>query len=156
MHIFITGSTGYIGNILTKKLAGEGNIIHALCRNPNTPVLAHPGIKIFEGDIGDQASVQKAMQGCEQVYHLAAYARVWAKDPSVFFKLNVDATKKILDTAKSLGVQKIVFTSTAGTLGPSSNSPVKEEDARIGEPFTDYELSKTRAENLCREYCNKH
>jgi len=156
MKIFITGATGYIGNNLAKKLADEGNTIHALCRNENTPVLSHSNIKIFKGDITDKTSIEKGIQGCEQIYHLAAYARVWAKDMSIFYKLNVDGLRNVLDAARNSSVQKIVFTSTAGTLGPSGVQPVKEDDARIGEPFTDYEISKTQAELLCREYCNKY
>jgi nucleoside-diphosphate-sugar epimerase len=156
MHIFITGATGYIGNKLVKKLADEGNVLHALCRNTETEVLKHPNIKIFKGDITDAASVQKAIEACEQVYHLAAYARVWAKDPTTYYRLNVEGTKNVFDAAKNAGIKKIVFTSTAGVLGPSDKEPVKEEDARIGEPFTEYEVSKTQAEALCHEYCNKY
>ena len=156
MNIFITGSTGYVGNNLAKKLASEGNTIHALCRNTNTDVLQHPNIKIFKGDITDVPSMREAMQGCEQVYHLAAYARVWAKDPSTFYKLNVESTKNVFDVAREKGINKIVFTSTGGTLGPSGSRPVKEEDERIGEPFTIYEATKTQAENLAREYCCKY
>lgn len=156
MHIFITGATGYIGNNLAKKLAGENNIIHALCRNQNPNVLNHPNIKIFNGDITDASSIEKAMQDCEQVYHLAAYARVWAKDPVTYYKLNVEGLKNILDAARNINIQKIVFTSTAGTFGPSGSKPVKEEDARIGKPFTEYEVTKTQAEQLCRAYCNKY
>ncbi len=156
MHIFITGATGYIGNDLAKRLATEGNIVHALCRSANTEVLQHPNIKIYNGDISDVESIQKAMQGCEQVFHLAAYARVWAKDMSTYFKLNVEGTKNVLDVAKQSGVQKIVFTSTGGTLGPSGNKPVTENDERIGEPFTEYEASKTQAQALCMDYCNKY
>lgn len=156
MKIFVTGATGYIGNNLAKKLADEGNIIHALCRNEHTKVLSHHNIKIFKGDITDKSSIENAIKDCEQVYHLAAYARVWAKNMSTFYKLNVDGLRNVLDAARNSSVQKIVFTSTAGTLGPSGSRPVKEDDARIGEPFTDYEISKTQAENLCREYCNKY
>jgi farnesol dehydrogenase len=92
------------------------------------------------------------MQGCDQVYHLAAYARVWAKDPSTFYKLNVEATKNILDAAKKFNVEKIVFTSTAGVLGPSKGVPVKEDDKRIGNILNEYEETKTKAEELCRRY----
>jgi len=156
MHIFITGATGYIGNILARRLAEEGNIVHALCRNTNVTVLDHPNIRIFPGDIMDQTSLRAAMNGCDQVYHLAAFARVWAKDPNAFYRFNVEGTKNVLDAARGLGIQNIVFTSTCGTLGPSGKFPVREEDERMGKPFTDYELSKTQAEQLCREYCNKH
>ncbi|MEP6467274.1 MAG: NAD-dependent epimerase/dehydratase family protein [Parafilimonas sp.] len=156
MQIFITGATGYIGNNLAKKLAGEGNMVYALCRDVHTKVLSHPNIKIFGGDITDVASIQKAMQGCEQVYHLAAYARVCAKDPSIYYTLNVQGAKNVFDVARKNDIKKIVFTSTAGTFGPSGKLPVKEEDERIGPPFTEYEVTKTQAEILCREYCNRY
>ncbi len=157
MNIFVTGATGYVGNNLANRLAGEGHVVHALCRSVNKKsLLNHPNIKIFEGDITDAASVEKAMQGCEQVYHLAAYARVWAKDASVFYKLNVEGTKHVLEAAKSLGIKNIVFTSTGGVLGPSNGRPVKEDDARFGNVFNEYEETKTQAEELCKEYCNKY
>ncbi|SFP98295.1 SDR family oxidoreductase [Parafilimonas terrae] len=156
MKIFITGATGYVGNNLAKKLAGDGNIIHALCRDVNTPVLQHSNIKIFKGDITDVDSMDEAMQGCEQVYHLAAYARVWAKDASTFYRLNVAGAKNVFDAALKNNINNIVFTSTGGTLGPSGRRPVKEEDRRIGKPFTIYEATKTQAEELAKEYCNKY
>ena len=152
MKIFITGATGFIGNNLALRLAGEGHTIHALCRDINTPVLQHPNIIIFKGDIENITSVKAAMAGCEQVYHLAAFARVWAKDKTIYQRLNVDGTNNILICARQLSVKKIVCTSTAGVLGPSGNHPVHESDKRIGEPFTEYEVTKTEAEALCRQY----
>lgn len=157
MNIFITGATGYVGNNLANRLAAEGHTIHALCRSANKKILlSHLNIKIFEGDISDIASIENAMKGCEQVYHLAAYARVWSKDPNDFYKYNVEGTKNVLDAAKKLGVKNIVFTSTGGVLGPSNGTPVKENDPRYGSVFNEYEETKTQAEDLCREYCNKY
>ena len=63
MKIFITGATGYIGNNLAKKLADNGNILHALCRNENTNLLSHPNMKIFKGDINRQAVNRKSYAG---------------------------------------------------------------------------------------------
>lgn len=157
MKIFITGATGYLGNNLANRLASEGHTVHALCRNiPKAKKILHSTIQIFEGDITDAASIEKAMAGCEQVYHLAAYARVWAKDISIYTTLNLDATRNILNAALQHKVQKIVFTSTGGTLGPSGAIPVKEDDARIGNIMNEYEETKTKAEALCKEYCNKY
>lgn len=157
MAIFITGATGYIGNNLAKRLANEGNTIHALCRDAaKQHLLQHPNIKVFNGDILNQASVEAAMAGCTQAYHLAAFARVWAKDASTYYRMNVEGTKVVLDAAKKLGVQKLVFTSTAGVLGPSGTRPVKENDARIGDVMNEYEDSKTQAENLCRRYVSEY
>ncbi len=153
MKIFVTGATGYIGNHLAKRLAAEGHIIHALCRKTSSKtVLDHPGILQFEGDITDPVSIEKAMEGCQQVYHLAAFARVWAKDSSIYQRLNVQATQHVLDAARKLGIQKIVFTSTAGVLGPSFQKPVEESDERIGLAMNEYEDTKTQAETLCKQY----
>ena len=148
MKIFITGATGYIGNTLAMRLADEGNVVHALCRDADTKVLNHSNIRIFKGDITDKISIQSAMKDCAQVYHLAAYARVWAKDFSIYYKLNVEGLKNVLDVAKDQSIQKIVFTSTAGVLGPSGNRPVKEDDARIGAPFTEYEINQNTGRRI--------
>ncbi|WP_153796729.1 SDR family oxidoreductase [Foetidibacter luteolus] len=157
MKIFITGATGYIGNNLALRLAGEGHTVHALVRSPQKAItLNHPNIILFTGDITDAASVAKAITGCQQAYHLAAYARVWAKDVSTYYKLNVEGTKHVLDAALTHKVSKVVFTSTAGVLGPSGNRPVKEDDPRIGDVLNEYEDTKTQAEALCLDYVHKH
>lgn len=152
-HVFVTGATGYIGNRLAFQLANEGYVVHALCRSPEKQsLLQHNNIRIFPGDISNIAAVEAAMAECSQVYHLAAFARVWAKNASEFYTQNVKATRIILDAALKTGISKTVFTSTAGVLGPSGNSPVKEDDVRIGEMMNDYETTKAQAEELCRQY----
>ena len=47
------------------------------------------------------------MAGCRQAYHLAAFARVWAKDPAIFYKINVEGTKNVLDAAREARVEKL-------------------------------------------------
>src|SRR5215813_209249 len=80
MKIFITGATGYLGNLLATALANQGNRVHALVRDARkTKNLDHPNTKVFKGDITDIDSIKNAMDGCEQVFHLAAFARMWAK-----------------------------------------------------------------------------
>ena len=157
MKIFITGATGYIGNNLAKRLAAEGHIVHALNRSAHkSDLLDHKNIQLFKGDITDFESVKNGMQGCEQVYHLAAYARVWAKDPSIYYTLNVKGTQYVLDAARELGIRDVVVTSTGGVLGPSGNSPVKEDDPRIGDILNEYEETKTQSEEMCKRYCNDY
>lgn len=153
MAILITGSTGYIGSKLTDKLAVQGHTIHILCRAaPALPEFNKPNIKIFIGDITDPASLQPALNGVDQVYHLAAYARLWAKDPSTFHKLNIEGFENVLKAAKSAGVAKMVYTSTAGVIGPSKDKPMTENDPRIRDFFNLYESTKSESEKVALEY----
>ncbi|MBS1730667.1 MAG: SDR family oxidoreductase [Bacteroidetes bacterium] len=156
MKIFVTGGTGYLGNQLVTRLSALGNEIHAVCHDPvKRDLLQLPGVSIYDGDIRDGAFLKRAMQECTQVYHLAAYAQLWAKDKSTYYTVNVEGTRHVLDAALEAGIEKMVYTSTAGVLGPSSGIPVRETDQRIGEILNEYEDSKTIAENLCMEYTNQ-
>lgn len=156
MAILVTGSTGYIGYHLIQKLLTQGEQLHLLCRNkPELPAFNHPNVTIFKGDITDTATLQPAMQGVDRVYHLAAYARLWSKDPSVFHQLNVEGTRNVLEAALHTGVKKVVYTSTAGVIGPSKDKPMTENDPRITGFFNLYESTKSESEKLALGYAAK-
>ncbi|HTN07395.1 NAD-dependent epimerase/dehydratase family protein [Agriterribacter sp.] len=156
MAILITGSTGYIGSKLTAQLARQGNAIHLLCRTiPALPGSEKANIKIFKGDITNPESLKPALENVDQVYHLAAYARLWAKDASVFQTLNVKGTENVLAAAKAAGVLKVVYTSTAGVIGPSKDKPMTETDPRITGFFNLYESTKSEAEAVALDYAKQ-
>lgn len=153
MKILITGGTGFIGTRLAKVLANRGELVNVLCRSSaDTSFLLHPNIRIIEGDILDRVSLDKAIEECDRVYHLAAYAKNWAKTLETFLNINVGGLKNVLEAAKNHSVKKIVFTSSALTLGPSNGVPVSESIHRKSDCFTDYEFSKIKAERLVQEY----
>ncbi|PWU00367.1 MAG: hypothetical protein C5B52_09060 [Bacteroidetes bacterium] len=156
MAILITGSTGYIGSKLTAKLAKQGEIIHLLCRStPTLPEFKHENIKIFKGDITDPVSIAASLNGVDRIYHLAAYARLWAKNSSTFSTINIQGTKNVLSEAKKAGVKKIVYTSTAGVIGPSKDKPMTEKDPRITGFFNLYESTKSEAEQVALSYASE-
>ncbi len=147
--IFITGASGFIGNRLALYLAHQGNTVHVLVRKTSAhAALQHANIRIFEGDILDQDSIRKAMQGCRQVYHLAGLAKMWMKDQSAYHRVNVTGTEKVLGIAADLSVDKIVYTSTAGLLPPSTREVTDENTPRRPELYTEYEKTKNAAEEL--------
>lgn len=149
----ITGATGFIGTQLAKRLAEHGELVHALCRSTaDTAPLVHDSIRVVPGDVRDPAAVERAMGGCDRVFHLAGYARNWAKDRRTFLETNVGGLRNVLEAAHRLSVRKVVFTSSALTLGPSAGAPVNEFTRRLTRPFTEYESSKLRAEELARQY----
>lgn len=156
MKILITGATGYIGSGLAKELASRGYTIHALIRSPEKAgLIRHENVHIFQGTILQPDKIDKAIAGCRQVYHLAAYAKPWAKDARTFFNINTQGTDNILQSAYDHHVEKVVFTSTAGTFSPSLEKPVDENTLRLIDFFNDYETSKFIAEDRCQKYVRK-
>lgn len=156
MKILVTGASGYLGNKLAHSLANKGQQVTALVRSPSAnKFLSHPNIRIVRGDVLAKETITTAMKGCERVYHVAATVAPWIKDANDYYKVNVDGTRYVLDAAAQSGVQKIVFTSTCGVLGPSLNEPLSENDPRSTAFTTDYELSKKMAEDIVAQYARQ-
>src|SRR3954462_4867652 len=156
MTIFISGATGFIGRQLSLILAEQGHTIHALSRRSNHPLLpVHQNIRVFLGDISDKDSLVAAMQGCEQAYHTAALAKMWAKDKSEFHEVNVTGTRNVLEAARETGVGRIVHTSSCGVIGPTFKYPMTEDDPRITSFPINYERTKYLAELEVQEFVRK-
>lgn len=150
---FITGATGFIGANLSLNLANSGHEVHALCRSETkAKMLSHQNIKIIQGDLMDSASLEMGMKNCAYVFHLAAFAKVWSKDPSMFTKINVEGTTNVLEAARKTNIQRVVVTSTAGIFGPSFGSPVHEQTERKIDFFNEYEETKWMAEEEVMRY----
>jgi farnesol dehydrogenase len=152
--IFITGATGFIGGRLAGKLASQGHQIVALVRSPHkaSPLAQYSNITILQGSLSDTEALETGMQGAEEVYHLAAYASVWARDDS-FERVNVEGTIHVLNAALKKGVSRIVVTSTAGVIGPMvDGKAVSEQTERIVDFFNDYERTKYEAELIVQDY----
>ncbi len=154
--IFVSGASGFIGRKLCIVLANQGYQVHALCRKLDHPYLIkHENITFFEGDITNKESLIKAMQGCNQVYHTAALAKMWCKNKNDFYEVNVIGTRNLLESATNLNVKRIVYTSTCGVWGPTFKHPMIETDPRIyGFPI-DYERTKYLAELEVNAYFKK-
>jgi nucleoside-diphosphate-sugar epimerase len=156
MKILITGATGYIGHKLALEAARRNYTVHVLVRDINSPLLSgHKNIIPFKGDVTDKASVLAAMKGCDKVMHAAAVAKMSAKDNSIFYSVNVEGTRHMLDVALQCGVKKFVFTSSCAVMGPSDKHPVRECDPRITAFENDYEISKHWAEEMVKEYSRR-
>ncbi len=152
MKAFVTGATGFIGSRLVQRLAESGLTVHALYRSlSKADPIRQPGVQLFEGDILDEASILAAMEGCEQVYHVAAFAGVWAKDPELIYRLNVDGAMNVIHAAQACGIRRVVITSTAGILGPSEKEAVHESTPAPASFFTPYEESKFNLEQALKK-----
>ncbi|WP_299289117.1 NAD-dependent epimerase/dehydratase family protein [uncultured Mucilaginibacter sp.] len=158
MAVFITGATGFIGQKLALKLAENGHTVHALVRNTQkaSVLLQHKNIRLFAGDILDKASIQSALLGCHQIYHLAALASVWHPNSNMFYTVNVKGFQNVLDCALVQDIKDVLFTSTAGVVGHSLDlQPVSETTNQNPHLETLYEKSKVEAELLLKQYNQK-
>jgi nucleoside-diphosphate-sugar epimerase len=158
MKVFVTGATGYIGHELTKELVSNGHAVSALVRSRDKASgLAAIGVQLCVGDLDDTQLLEQAMEGADGVFHLAAYAKPWPNDATIYKHVNVQGTQHVLDAALKCGVQKVVVTSTASVYGPSEAPaiPVNETTRRTS-PYTNlYEYSKAEAEALARGYVER-
>ncbi len=147
--VFVTGATGFIGARLVDELVRRGYPVRALVRTTGAGRSIEDGrVTTVEGDILARDALTRAMEGCSRVFHLAAYAKNWARDPAAFFEHNVVGTRNVLAAARAVGVEKVVFTSSIVTLGPTPPGTIGDETmvrttARF---FTTYEASKAGAE----------
>lgn len=156
MRILVTGAGGYLGHRLALRLASLGYEVRAMVRSDKSDLLLqHPNIHILRGDLMDKASLEVAMHGCKQVYHTAGKVGGWQKDSSVYYRINAGGTRNVMEVARHSGVRKIVFTSSAGVIGPSNGRPLTERDLRPEGVGIDYDLSKKEAEEICLDYAAK-
>lgn len=153
MKVLVTGATGLIGSGLVRFLCSQRYAVRALCRTTSDiSVFLDNPVQICWGDILDLPSVERAVSGCDYVFHLAGYARNWAKNPQTFFEVNVTGTKNVLDASKKTHVKKVVVTSTSMTFGPSKGTPKRESDQRSMDFFSDYERTKFYVEQLVADF----
>jgi len=117
MKVMVTGATGFIGGNLARELWRRGDDVRALVRpGSNRLTIENTGIVPIEGDILDRQSVDRAVQGCEAVFHVAAAYTFWSRDPAGISRTNVAGTLNVLEAARQAGVSRTVYTSTVGTV----------------------------------------
>ena len=149
MKVLVTGATGFIGFHVAKVLREKDLRVVALVREgSDSSVLKSLDVESLVGDVRDYDSVCRALKGCQQIYHLAADYRLWVPDPKPMYETNVRGTKNIMQAALQLGIERVMYTSTVGTLATSSNrKPLDENNlGELKEMVGHYKRSKFIAE----------
>jgi dihydroflavonol-4-reductase len=158
MDALVTGGTGFVGANLARELVGAGASVRVLAR-PRSDRRALDGVKveIVDGDLLDSASLGRACAGVDTVYHVAADYRLWAPDPAVLHRVNVDGTRAMLEAAASAGARRIVYTSTVGALGiPKDGAPGTEDTpVSLADMVGPYKTSKFLAQQVALELARR-
>jgi dihydroflavonol-4-reductase len=136
MKAFVTGSTGLLGNNLVRELLEHGFEVRALVRSrakANT-TFAGLNVEIIEGDMENVAGFAKSLEGCDVLFHTAAFFREYYEpgDHWPMLKgINVDATIELLEAAERAGIKRAVHTSSSGTIGMKPNGEYGDENTVI-------------------------
>ena len=158
MDALVTGGTGFIGANVARELTTAGATVRVVARaGGDRRALEGVPVEIVHGDLLDAASVRRAMAGVRVVYHVAADYRLWAPDPSVLYRTNVDGTRTVLEAAGEAGVARIVHTSSVGALGIPPDGRPGTEDTPVGlaDMAGHYKRSKFLGERVALELAGK-
>jgi len=139
---------------VARVLAEQGAQLRLLVRSTsNLKNLKGLNAETATGDLRDPASLEKAMQGCDTVFHVAADYRLWVRDPAEMYRSNVEGTKAILQAARKNSVRCVVYTSSVATVGFTGNGHLADEDspASLAEMIGHYKRSKFMAEQVALE-----
>jgi len=154
MKAFVTGATGFVGSHVARVLAEHGADLRLLVRAQSDPRnIEQLNADRVIGDLCDPASLDKAISGCEVVFHVAADYRLWVRDPEQMYRANVEGTRAILNAAKKNGVRRVVYTSSVATMGFTGNGHPADENSPVSldNMIGPYKRSKFMAEQVAVE-----
>jgi dihydroflavonol-4-reductase len=154
MLAFVTGATGFLGSHVARVLAEQGAILRLLVRSTSDlRNIADLNAERVQGDLRDPASIEKALVGCDALFHVAADYRLWVRDPEQMYRSNVDGTRGLIEAARKQGVRRIVYTSSVATMGFSSNGTLADENSPVSlaDMIGPYKRSKFMAEHVAFE-----
>jgi NAD dependent epimerase/dehydratase len=157
----VTGSGGFIGSHLTEELVKAGHQVRALVHyNAHSnwgwletlPPDVMSEIEVFPADICDPFAVQKAVSGCDTVFHLAALIAIPYSyvAPAAYIDTNVKGTLNVLQACKEQGVKRMVHTSSSETYGTAQYVPIDEKHPLVGQ--SPYSASKIAADKLAESF----
>lgn len=153
MKALVTGGAGFIGSNLVKYLCDNGYQVTALDDfSSSGRIKIDPRAKLIRGTIDNSKLLEKLLKGKDVVFHLAATGiiKISLKNPLLYFENNFLNGVKILDAMRKTGVEKIVYSSSAGVYGEPKWVPIKEDDPK--EPVNPYGASKFAFEHALSSY----
>lgn len=156
--VLVTGATGFVGANVARLLVERGADVRVLARptSDRGNLIGLP-VEIAEGDLRDAESIRRAVAGCGRVFHVAADYRFWARDPRELYASNVQGTVNVLEACLAAGVERVVYTSTVGTIGLSALPRPCDETTPLlpGQLTSHYKRSKLEAERAALGYVAK-
>lgn len=158
MKTFVTGATGFIGASIVRELLKDGRDVRVLARpESNLGNLKGLDVEIWRGDLLDSAGLRHGLKGCDVLYHAAADYRLWTRNSEEMYRTNVGGTVAVLEAALENGLERVVYTSSVGTLGHSRDGlPATEDtDVSLADMVGPYKKSKFLAEREAEKFVDR-
>ena len=149
MKALVTGATGFVGAAVVRALLKADVEVRVLARRDSDFSNLQPfKLDGVYGDLRDKESLRKALSGCRHLYHVAAHYALWARDPSIFYDVNVTGTKNLMEAARDVGTERIVYCSTIGAIGlpPGGGLGTEDTPVSLDQMAGHYKRSKFLAE----------
>ncbi|GCE13584.1 NAD-dependent epimerase/dehydratase family protein [Tengunoibacter tsumagoiensis] len=148
MKALVTGAAGFLGGHLVEMLVERGDEVRAFIQpgQDRTLLQSLPGVEVIEGDLTDAASLKKAVQGIQRVYHIAAKTGPWGPE-EIYQATNVQGVLDLIAAAQEAGVERIVHTSSITVYGHHLRGLVAEDYPYHAEN-NPYSRTKISSENL--------
>jgi dihydroflavonol-4-reductase len=144
---FVTGGSGFVGGAILRRLVTEGREVRALARSDAaSDRIRSIGGTPVRGNVLDETRLPAAMAGCVTVFHVAGVNTPCTRDPAGMERTNVDGTVAVVRAAARAGAARVVFTSSASTIGEAPGTVGHEQTPHRGWFLSPYERSKTIAE----------
>ncbi len=146
--ILVTGAAGHLGNVLVRELADQGKTVRAMVLpGEDRQAIEDLGIEIVEGNILDMPSVMQAMQGVDEVFHMAALVAISPGSETLLRRVNVEGTRNMLKAAKACGIKRFVYTSSIHALARPPIGTVIDETQPfdVNNPAGMYDSTKAEA-----------
>ena len=151
MKVFVTGANGLLGVNTILELLHRGYQVKGLVRDKNKfNFFKHQNLELIEGNLENEKALNDALQDCNFVIHSAALTQQNLTSYNTYQKVNVEGTKRIINAAINNKVKRIIYVSTANTIGYGSLENQGMEGNPMKAPFTEsfYALSKMEGQKL--------
>ncbi|MBD3340646.1 MAG: NAD-dependent epimerase/dehydratase family protein, partial [Candidatus Lokiarchaeota archaeon] len=158
MTVLVTGANGFIGSNIVRELVKNGQDVRvAIRKNSDIRNIDDLNVERVFCDIRNKKAVKMALRGCNTLYHTAAYFAHWSPNIELFYEINIEGTKNILEEALFRGVEKVIYTSTSNTIGSHGAGNYVTEEAEFNgwEAKDHYAISKYLAEIEAKKICKR-
>lgn len=150
MKVLVTGANGLLGHNIIARLLEQNHEIHAIVRNAGKMHIKADRLCVFEGSFLNYSDLYEAAKGCEAVIHAAGTTDMAPLKYSYYENIIADGSKNVLRVCEERKIRRIVYISTANTIGYGTSDAHADETEPMKYPFSKsyYAMAKAKAESL--------